>query len=503
MNTHTTPDNYDTSSSNAEGTEFPQVNQPSLAWCLSVLILLIGLLACAVFIYRSDSLTGASQSVLLFMTAFVWAVSIIRYKTPYKHMENQLGKSIGDISPTLLLLFMVGALSGTWMLSGIVPLLIDYGLKIISPSVFLPATCCICAIVSVMTGSSWATVATIGVALLGVGQAQGFSDGWIAGAIISGAYFGDKLSPMSDTTILASSSTDTPLFTHIEYMLFTTIPSLVIALIVFSVAGALHESAPGADTSLALARNIESTYRLSLWLLVVPLIVGWMVFKKLPSLAVIVAAAVMGAVTAVIAQPHLVLQVAPQGSPLSMLAGSLSAFFGPTAVETGNAVLNDLVSTGGMAGMLNTVWLIICAISFGSAMYASGMLQVLTAGIMRLARGAASLVASTVASTFLLNILTGDQFLAIVLSGRIFSNTYRDMGYESRLLSRSLEDGGTVTSVLVPWNTCGMTQSTVLGVSTLAYLPYCVFNYVSPLMSVLVAALGYKIVKPSKKSTTP
>jgi NhaC family Na+:H+ antiporter len=358
----------------------------------------------------------------------------------------------------------------------------------------------ICAIVSVITGSSWTTIATIGIALLGIGQAQGFHEGWIAGAIISGAYFGDKVSPLSDTTVLASSVSDTPIFTHIRYLMITTIPSITLTLTVFLIAGFLHE-APAAGQTTDYALSLKDTFRLSPWLLLVPLATGILIARRTPALITLFLAAVLAGVFALFFQPHLLDSVAG-GEVQGLTArfkGLLITFYGSTHIETGNPELNELVSTRGMGGMMNTVWLILCAMSFGGAMVASGMLNSIISVFLRFMKHTAGMVASTVVSGLFFNITTADQYISIMLTGSMFKDIYRDKGYESRLLSRTTEDAVTVTSPLIPWNTCGMTQSTILGVSTFTYLPYCFFNLFSPLMSIAVAALGYKIyLRPEK-----
>ena len=458
-------------------------------------VVLIGLLAIVITLFGSDSLSGGSQIALLLGLAVCVTISMAFYHVPWKTFERQMCKTIGDISVTLLILLTVGMLSGSWMISGIVPTLIYYGIQILSPQFFLVSACIICALVSLLSGSSWTTVATIGVALLGIGHALGISEAWTAGAIISGSYFGDKMSPLSDTTILASSSTGVDIFQHIRYMTLTTTPSILITLIIFLVAGLGH----GLDGALHVEQythGLANTFNISPWTLLVPIITGILIAKKVPSLIVLFASSIMAGITALILQPHILTQIAadPSLSTAGALAKGLAiTYYGATAIETGFDALNDLVSTGGMAGMLNTIWLILCAMCYGAAMVASGMIESLTRVIISLVRTRFSLVTSTVGTGVFLNLTTGDQFISIVLTADIFRNVYNKEGYEARLLSRSCEDSATVTSVLVPWNTCGMTQATVLGVPTLTYLPYCFFNLLSPLMSMLVAAIGRKI----------
>lgn len=456
---------------------------------------LIGFLVVVITLFGSDSLTGGSQIALLFGLAVCVTIAMVFYKVPWKAFEDQMAKTLGGIAVTLLILLSVGMLAGSWMVSGIVPTLIYYGVQILSPRFFLVTACVICSLVSLLSGSSWTTVATIGVALLGVGHALGVSDAWTAGAIISGAYFGDKMSPLSDTTILASSTTGVDIFDHIRYMTHTTVISMTIALVIFLVAGLGHSGGGAVNVEL-YTRGLEKTFNISLWTLLVPIVTGILIGRKVPSLIVLFSSSLMAGVVALVLQPHILAQIGG-GESWSTLAsvtrGLAITFFGATAIDTGYEALNDLVSTGGMAGMLNTIWLIICAMCFGSVMVASGMIGSITRVIINAVRSRTTMVSSTVGTGLLLNLTTGDQFISIVLTADMFKDVYNKMGYEPRLLSRTTEDAVTVTSVLVPWNTCGMTQATVLGVPTLVYLPYCFFNILCPIVTILVAATGWKI----------
>ena len=460
-------------------------------------LVLIMMLGTVIYLFGSDSLSGGSQMALLMGAAVCVTISMTVYRVPWKTFEQRIIKTIGDVSVTLVILLAVGMLSGSWMISGIVPTLIYYGVQIMSPQFFLVSACVICSLVSVLSGSSWTTVATIGVALLGISEALGISAAWTAGAIISGAYFGDKMSPLSDTTILASSITGVDLFAHIRYMMYTTVPTFLITLIIFLVAGLGN----GEGTELHVAEYTEglaNTFNISLWTLLVPVLTGILIFRRVSSLIVLFTSAIMAGVMALILQPHILHQIANTeelSTFMSLMKGLAITYYGATAVDTGSEALNDLVSTGGMAGMLNTIWLIVCAMCFGAVMVASGMIESITRVIIRMAKTRFSLVSTTVGTGFFLNITTGDQFISIVLTADMYRDAYRQQGYESRLLSRTTEDAATVTSVLVPWNTCGMTQAAVLGVPTLVYLPYCIFNIISPLMSLLVAAIGWKIKK--------
>ena len=467
------------------------------AWVASIpLVILVGLLALTIHLFGGDAIAGGSQLALLTASAVCTAIAIGFYRIKWQVLEDAIINNMRSATPAIIILLLIGAIAGTWMASGIIPTLIYYGLKILHPSIFLPATCIICAIISLLTGSSWTTIATIGVALMGIGRALGFEDGWIAGAIISGAYFGDKISLMSDTTVLASSTVEVPLFTHIKYMLITTTPSLIIALVVFTITGLSGVTATASEATVIEA-SLQQAFNLSPWLLIVPLITGLLIVKKLPAIVTLFASVVMAAIAMIIAQPEIVLQLAEAdvASALNSFKAIVTTATTSTSIETHNELLNNLVATRGMGGMLDTIWLIICAMCFGGVMYGSGMLSALAQSFVRVARRTVSVVGSTVCSGIFFNLATGDQYISIILTGKLFKQLYDDRGLEGRLLSRSVEDSATVVSVLIPWNSCGMTQSTVLGVATLTYMPYCIFNLVSPIMSVIIAAIGYKIHK--------
>ena len=465
---------------------------PSPLLSLIPIIVLVALLSVTIRTFGSDALSGASQIILLTSTAVCSFISIVWSKISWKTIEAAIIANIASIGPALIILLIIGALSGIWMISGVVPTLIYYGIKIIHPAFFLTSTCIICAIVSVMTGSSWTTIATIGIALLGIGQAQGFNDGWIAGAIISGAYFGDKMSPLSDTTILASSVTDTPLFSHIRYMVITTVPSILATLIIFTIAGFSHHAVESEHIAVFSAL-LKEKFVITPWLLVVPIVTGVMIAKKVPSIVTLFLSTGLAGIFALILQPHLLREISEvtSGGVDANFKGLMLSLLGSTSLEMGNAELNDLVATRGMAGMMNTIWLILCAMCFGGAMVAGGMLESITASFIHLMKRRIGMVASTVLSGIFLNITTADQYISVILTGNMFKEIYKRKGYESRLLSRTVEDAVTVTSPLIPWNTCGMTQATILGVATFTYLPYCFFNLISPVMSIIIAATGY------------
>lgn len=464
---------------------------PSPLVSLLPIVILVGMLFATIRTFGSDSLSGGSQVSLLTTTAVCVFIGMAFYRIPWKDYEIAITNNIAGIGTAIIILLIIGALSAAWMISGIVPTLIYYGMQIIHPDFFLTSTCIICALVSVMTGSSWTTIATIGIALLGIGKAQGFEEGWIAGAIISGAYFGDKVSPLSDTTVLAASVTDTPLFRHIRYMMITTVPSLILTLIIFTVMGLTHET-NGTQQIAKFAASLDTKFHITPWLLIVPVVTGILIARKVPSIITLFLSTTLAGICALIFQPGLLHEIA--GSD-DMFKGIMMSLYGSTGLQTDSAMLTELIATRGMAGMMNTVWLILCAMCFGGAMTASGMLGSITSVFVRFMKNTISMVTSTVCSGLFLNLATADQYISIILTGNMFSNVYEKKGYESRLLSRTTEDSVTVTSVLIPWNTCGMTQATILNVSTLTYLPYCFFNLISPLMSIFIAAVGYKIIK--------
>ena len=462
------------------------------------LVVLVGMLALDIAIFGADSILGASQVTLLFASGICVGLAMWLYKVPWKDFEEAFKGNVGDVASAILILFLIGAISGTWTLSGVVPAFIYYGLKIISPKVFLLTACALCALVSVMTGSSWTTIATVGVALLGIGKAEGFSDAMTAGAIISGAYFGDKISPLSDTTVLAASVNKVDLFEHIRYMMLTTIPSFVITLLIFTILGLSHSGTDSQQMKL-YSEVLSARFNLSPWLMVVPLLTVLMIWRKLPALMVLALSTLTAAIASLVFQPEIIASIGEgvtQGSRAKILfAGVVESIYNSLSIETGNADVNALVATRGMLGMLNTVYLILCAMCFGACMRASGMIADLARILTRFTRTRGGLVGSTVVTGTVLNGIVSDQYLSILLTSNIFRDTYEQQGYEHRLLSRSTEDSATVTSPLFPWSSCGMTQATILSVPTLVYAPYCLFNILSPLMSFVVGLVGWKIVR--------
>jgi Na+:H+ antiporter, NhaC family len=470
------------------------IKSPSLLQSLIPLIFLIAFLTLNVKYFGDNTLSGANQIALILASTIAGLISV-NLGHNWLDVRAKVVQSISSAMPSILILFLIGSLAGTWMISGVVPMLIYYGLQILDPKIFLFATVVICSVVSLATGSSWSTVATIGVALLGIGITIGIKEGVVAGAIISGAYFGDKMSPLSDTTNLAPAMAGTDLFTHIRYMVLTTGPTMAITLVLFLIIGFTYDfggTSTNVDNVLAA---IKETFYISPVLLLVPALLIFVIVKKVPPLPSLIFGTLIGAVFAVVFQPHIIHEVSETTGSFfkQSYIAVMKTMFGSVSVTTDNASVNELLSTRGMAGMLNTIWLIITAMVFGGIMEAAGMLAKITQYIMKMVHNAGSLVGSTVATCIFFNVTASDQYLSIVVPGRMFAKTYRDMGFKPELLSRSLEDSGTVTSVLIPWNTCGATQSSVLGVSVWSYAPYAFFNLISPFMSIFMAAFNIKI----------
>ena len=456
-------------------------------------IILIAMLAFNVNIYEGDALNGSNQFILLLGGAIAAFVGFF-HKVSYKKMISAVSDNLKSTTGAILILLMVGSLAGTWLISGIIPAMIYYGLQLINPSIFLVATVLVSSFISIATGSSWTTSATIGIAFMGIGEALGFPPAMVAGAVLSGAYFGDKMSPMSDTTNLAAAMAGTDLFTHIRYMMITTIPTYIVTLIVFIIFG-LNMDIAG-DTNVSdISVAIKQTFDINAWLFVVPALVVFLIILKTEPLIALLAGTVLGAAFALIFQSHLLLEISGSQtlSFQSIYRVLMDSITVQTSIHTTNPILQELFVSKGMAGMLPTIWLIICAMVFGGVMEAIGALTVISNALLKMASSIFGLFASTVATCLTLNLTASDQYLAIVVPGRMFANAYKEKGLAPENLSRTLEDSGTVTSVLVPWNTCGAYQSGVLGVDTLSYIPYAVFNYLSPFTTLIVAAFRYKI----------
>ena len=454
---------------------------------------LIGMLAFNVFVFGDSALGGSNQFVLL-LGASVAAVIGFKNKVSYKNMMDEVAENVKSTVGAIFILLMVGALAGTWLISGVIPSMIYYGLQILSPAIFLPATLIICSVISIATGSSWTTSATVGIALIGIGGALGFDKGMIAGAVISGAYFGDKLSPMSDTTNLAPAMAGTDLFTHIRYMTLTTIPTYIITFILFVILGLAFDAVGTVETASLLA-DIKASFNVSLWLFVVPIVVIGLIVKKTEPLIALLIGTLLGGAFALVFQPNIVLMLsgATEMNFMSAYKGIMNAITTKSVIPTENATLADLFTSGGMEKMLGTIWLILCAMVFGGIMDAIGALSFISQSLLKLAKSTFGLFASTVGSCLALNITASDQYLAIVVPGKMFAQAYKDKGLAPENLSRTIEDSGTVTSVLIPWNTCGAYHAGTLGVGTFELLPYAFFNLISPIMTLIFAAFNIKI----------
>ena len=460
---------------------------------------LVGMLAFNVYTYGEDALSGSNQFVLLLGAAVAAIVGIFN-KVKFEQMVEEVAENVKSTTSSILILLMVGALAGTWLISGIIPTMIYYGLQVLNPTIFLAACVIICAVISVATGSSWTTSATVGIALIGIADALGIPLGMTAGAILSGAYFGDKISPMSDTTNLAPAMAGTDLFTHIRYMLYTTVPTITVTLIVFIIIGLNLETKGSADTHEIL-ESIESAINVSPWLFIVPILVIILIVKKTPPLIALLIGTILGGIAALIFQPDIVTSVGG-GTSLDFSTGYkgiMNAITTDTFIPTENEALKGLFKAGGMAKMMGTIWLILCAMTFGGVMDAIGALTTISKALLKLFHTTFGLFASTVASCLALNVTASDQYLAIVVPGKMYAKAFKDKGLAPENLSRTLEDSGTVTSVLVPWNTCGAYQSGVLGVDTLHYAGYAIFNWLSPFTTLLFAGLNIKIRQLVKK----
>ena len=445
-------------------------------------VLLVGLLSYCITVFGDGMLSGPSQLVLTLCTGVVVAISMLVYKQSWQSLENAMVVSISRSMSANLILLMVGGLCGTWMHSGIIPTMIYYGLEVISARWLLLTSCVICALVSLCIGSSWTTIATIGVGLMGIGRTLGLEDGWVAGAIISGAYFGDKMSPLSETTNLASSISDVPLFTHIKNLLHTTVPTLLITLVAFTVVGLSGGGGADIDTNAAveMQHHLNATFPITMWLLLLPLLVFFLIYKGMAATMVLFIGMLLGGIIVCFTQGF---------------DFAIECAFGEVGYTTGVDTIDSLTSTRGMGGMLYTIWLIICSMSFGGVMERSGMLESITEYLLKVIKGRTSAVATTCMSSIFLNVTTGDQIISIILPSKMYGSAFDRLKLPRKLMSRSLEDGGTVTSVLVPWNSCGMTQSTVLGVATTIYAPYTLFCWISPLMSVIAAFVKQYVMK--------
>ncbi len=465
---------------------------------LSPLIFLVVALVFNVQLYGDRSLEGSNQLILLASAGFA---ALLTPKSRKNLLWKGIQTTISDSSKAILILLMVGALAGAWMVSGIIPTLIVFGLKILGPKTFLVAAALLSALVSLATGSSWSTSATIGIALMGIGQSLGLPTGWIAGAVVSGAYFGDKMSPVSDTTNIAATMAGAELTDHIRHMIWTSGPAILIACLVFGIKGLSADEGGDLSQVAQITDLLHAKFTISPWLMLVPLASIALIVLKVDALAAMGLGTLAGVLAANLVQPQIIAEIAGHHGPSAWYEGSMQALYGSSQISIEHPVLSELLKSKGMSGMLGTVWLILCALTFGGIMDAAGFLSTLTQALLRFARGTAGLIGATLASCGILNLTASDQYLAIVVPGRMFKKAYEDQGLKPENLSRALEDSGTVTSALVPWNTCGAYQSSVLGIATGDYFMYAIFNWTSPLISMLLALTGWKITKISSDAS--
>ena len=467
------------------------------AWLAVIPVaVLVILIVVGSMLFGEDLTAGPSQIALLVAAVVGALIAMFHQKISWEKLEEGITDNFSKSGGVFFILLSIGAITSSWMISGVVPTLIYYGLNLINPSIFLLVIFIFTTLISLILGSSWTTIGTIGIAMLSAGEIMGFNSGWLAGAIISGAYFGDKISPLSDTTYLSSSISGVDLYKHIKYMLITNIPTLVICAIIFTVAGFMVPSSADIDVAAECAQ-IASTFNISLWLLLIPAATILMMYKKVPAFLTLFISAILSSIVAVFAQPQIIEQIVPVGATLSetLVMAPLKILSMPIEVTTESPMLTELASTSGMAGMLNTVWLIMCVCAFGGIMEAGGYIGAITEAMTKIIRSRTSLVGSTVGTCIISNFTLSDQYMSIIIPGKMFADIYKKEGYAPELLSRSLQDSATVTSVLIPWNSCAAMQSSVLGIPTLTYLPYCFFNIISPIMTVAVAAIGYKITR--------
>ena len=467
-------------------------SHPSFLLSIIPIVALLATLVGIIIIKGADAAQSISYLILLGASVLTLTLSAIFCRQPLTNIIEGIKKSATQILPAIPILIFIATVAATWMLSGVVPTLIYYGLEIINPQMFLFIACGVCAIISVLSGSSWTTIATIGIAFQGIGNVMGYSEGWIAGAIISGAYFGDKVSPLSDTTVLASSSCKVDLFTHIKYLMLTSMPAILLALATYGIVGIFYN--PSATTNPSeILPALNSSFNISPWILIIPIITGILIAMRVKTYITLAISSLLGLIGIFFFQPQIITALGYTSSLSDIITMCADILFTETAISTGNELLDSLVGTGGVAGMMPTIYLVLCAMIFGGTLIGTGMLGSITQTFTNKIHSLRQTVGATVGSGLFLNCCTGDQYLSILLGGNLFRNLYKKNGLEPRLLSRSLEDSISVTSVLIPWNSCGVTQSTVLGVATLTYLPYCIFNIASPILSLFFAWTGWKI----------
>ncbi len=472
------------------------IKKPSLLVSLIPIVILVSLIFLLSRLFSGDVTSGPAQVALIVAGVLGALIAITKYKVPWENLEEAMLGNLKDTGGALFILLMIGALTATWVQSGVVPSLIYFGLKLINPSAFLIVAFIFTAAISLMLGSSWTTIGTIGIALLSAGQILGLHAGWVAGAIISGAYFGDKLSPLSDTNNLAATIAGVKLYDNVKYLLITNIPTVIITGIVFWIVGMNVNASAPVDVQGQIAA-IKSTYNVSIWLLLIPAFTIFLMVKKISPFLTLFLSAIFAGIVACVAQPQIIGQISPfaAGDWRTYLYAPVKIMAAHVDITAPNAMLTKLASTNGIGGMMNTIWLIMCVTIFGGVFEAAGYIKTITSKMDKMIRNTTSLVATTMGTCIFCNLTLSDQYMSIVVPGKMLKQLYKEKGYEARLLSRSIGDSATVFSVLVPWNTCGAMQSSVLGIPTLAYAPYCILNFVSPIVSLIVAAVGFKIFR--------
>lgn len=468
---------------------------PPFALSLTPVVFLLLSLAAIIVFAGSEAISEFSPMILAAAGILAIIISAISGSLSAHGLKDGMRRSAKQILPAVPLLLLIALISTTWLMSGVVPTLVCYGIDMLNPTLFLATTCAVCAVVSILTGSSWTTIATIGVAFIGIGRIMGYSEGWIAGAIISGAYFGDKISPLSDTTVIAASGCGVDLFEHIRYLMYTTLPAITIAMAVFGAVGIFCQPIETSD-SMMMVDALHEIFKITPLTLIIPLIVGTMIALRVKTLITLAVGSILGVAGIVLFQPDLLPLVS--GTDTALATGEsamtlLRILWTQTTLSTGSAELDAFATTGGILGMMPTVTLVLCAMFFGGAMIGTGMLRSIADRLTRPLNRRSHIVSATVGSGLMLNAATADQYLSIIIGANIYRSVYQRFGLPPRLLSRTLEDSVSVTSVLIPWNSCGVTQSTVLGVATLTYLPYCIFNLLSPVVTLVFAWTGYKI----------
>lgn len=472
------------------------MKKPSILLALVPITVIIALIVVGVYLFGEDLTSGPSQIALITGSIVAAIICILYLKIPWEKIEEGMMDNMSKTTSALFIVLMIGALTASWTLSGVVPSIVYYGLKVIDPSIFLVVVFVFTGLISTMIGSSWTTVGTIGVAMLSAGQIMGFDNGWLAGAILSGAYFGDKVSPLSDTTNLSASIARVNLYEHVKYTMITNVPAFALTTIFFLVAGLLIPNNDNLDVA-AQCESLASNFNISLWLFLIPGVTIFLMYKKVSPYITLFLSAVLGAIVAVFAQPQIIAQITPYATDSleTYFYAPLKLLSSPIEISTGDPLIDDLASTNGMYGMLNTVWLVMCVSAFGAVMEVGGFIEVITIKLSKFIRSCTSLVATTASTCIACNLILSDQYMSIIIPGKMFSKMYEDNGYQGKLLSRTLQDSAAVTSVLIPWNSCGVVQSSVLGIPTLVYAPYCFFCYISPIITVIFAAIGYKIVR--------